>query len=155
MSDVEATLRLVLEVNAEEANDLTPIQRPLLGDLMHQANECILFVRDYSNQSYCTFRFLKCGFWLSLICRLPVKTVGKALVKNYDSIIADYIEALHGLTEQFNNSEQRDIQVVVHRLESKVQGIGKFKLIAYDLHYLNSTSRTQDRLSEAWPTGDY
>jgi len=53
MSDVEATLRLVLEVDTEEAKDLTSIQKSLLGDLMRQANECILFMREYSQQSYC------------------------------------------------------------------------------------------------------
>lgn len=52
MSDVEAALRLVLEVDTEEAKDLTPVQKSLLGDLMRQANECILFMNEYSKQSY-------------------------------------------------------------------------------------------------------
>ena len=52
MSDVEAALRLVLEVDTEEAKDLTPVQKSLLGDLMRQANECILFMKEYSKQSY-------------------------------------------------------------------------------------------------------
>jgi len=54
-----------------------------------------------------------------------VKIVGKALVKNYNTIIADYIRALHSLAQQFNNSELRDIQVVVHRLECRIQDFGK------------------------------
>jgi len=58
MSDVEATLRLVVEVNTEAAEDLTPVQKSLLGDWMHQVNECILFMRDYSNQSYCMLNLL-------------------------------------------------------------------------------------------------
>jgi len=53
MSDVEATLRLVLEVDTEDAKDLTPVQKTLLVDLMRQTNECILFMREYSQQSYC------------------------------------------------------------------------------------------------------
>ena len=53
MSDVEAALRLVLEVDTEGAQDLTPVQKSLLGDLMRQANECILFMSEYSKQSYC------------------------------------------------------------------------------------------------------
>jgi len=61
----------------------------------------------------------------SLTCLIPVKTVGKAFAKNYESITADYTRTLHSLIEQFNNSERRDIQVVVHRLESQVQDIGK------------------------------
>lgn len=61
MSDVEATLRLILEVDKEEARSLTPVQRSSLRDLMCQVNECILFARDYSNQSYCVFRlFMFC-----------------------------------------------------------------------------------------------
>jgi len=89
------------------------------------------------------------------MCATPVKTVGQALIKNYDSIIAEYSRALHGLTQQFDSSELRDIQVVVHRLESKVQDIGKEYSILSDLYYLNSRSRTQCRLSQAEPTGDY
>ena len=54
-----------------------------------------------------------------------MKIVGKALVKNYNTIIADYIRALHSLAQQFNNSELRDIQVVVHRLECRIQDFGK------------------------------
>jgi len=53
MSDVEAVLRLVLEVDTEAAKDLTPVQKSLLCDLMRQANECILFMHEYSKQSYC------------------------------------------------------------------------------------------------------
>jgi len=53
MSDVEAALRLVLEVDTEGAKDLTTVQKSLLGDLMRQANECILFMSEYSKQSYC------------------------------------------------------------------------------------------------------
>ena len=56
MSEVEATLRLILEVKSEEANDLTTVQRSSLSDLMRQANECILFARNYSDQSYCMFQ---------------------------------------------------------------------------------------------------
>ena len=56
MSDVEAALRLVLEVDTEGAKDLTPVQKSLLGDLMRQANECILFMSEYSKQSYCMMR---------------------------------------------------------------------------------------------------
>lgn len=56
MSNVEAVLRLVLEVDTKEAKDLTPIQRSLLCDLMRQANECILFIREYFKQSYCMMR---------------------------------------------------------------------------------------------------
>ena len=56
MSEVEAALRLILEVKSEEANDLTTVQRSSLSDLMRQANECILFARNYSDQSYCMFQ---------------------------------------------------------------------------------------------------
>ena len=61
MSKAEAALRLILEVKSEEATDLTTVQRSSLGDLMHQANECIMFARDYSDQSYCMFHFRKCA----------------------------------------------------------------------------------------------
>ena len=54
-----------------------------------------------------------------------MKIVGNALVKNYNTLIADYIRALRSLTQQFNNSELRDIQVVVHRLECRIQDFGK------------------------------
>jgi len=54
MDDVEGTLRLVLEVDTgEEAKILTDSQRKLLPKLMHQANECMLFIQEYTNQSYC------------------------------------------------------------------------------------------------------
>ena len=59
MSEVEATLRLILEVKSEEGNDLTTVQRLSLSDLMRQANECILFARNYSNQSYCMFQIFE------------------------------------------------------------------------------------------------
>ena len=54
-----------------------------------------------------------------------MKIVVKVLVKNYNTIIADYTRSLHSLTQQFNNSELRNIQVVVHRLVNQVQDIGK------------------------------
>ena len=123
MSDVEAALRLVLEVDTEEAKDLTSIQKSLLGDLMRQANECILFIREYSQQSYCMTCFSHCCVALSDLSL--VKIVGNALIKNYNTIIAEYTRALHSLIGQFNNSALQDIQVVVHRLVSQVQSIGK------------------------------
>jgi len=45
-------------------------------------------------------------------------------VKKYDSIISEYVEALRNAKERFRDSELRDIQVVVHRLEGQVKGIG-------------------------------
>jgi len=158
MSDVEATLRLILEVDKEEAQSLTLVQKSSLKDLMHQVNECILFARDYSNHSYCVFRLFN-GLSFSLTCVILVKTVGKALIKNYESIIADYIRTLHSLTEQFNNSEHRDIQVVVHRVESQVQDISKCNLIFSILSYLISTSsawyKSSGAEANAQPIGDY
>jgi len=67
MSDVEAALRLILEVDKEEAKDLTPVQKLLLGDLTQQANECILFARDYSGQSYCVFCLVDVLFYGSVL----------------------------------------------------------------------------------------
>jgi len=53
MDEVEATLRLVVEVDTESgAHVLTKNQRIMLPALMHQINECILFVHEYSRQSY-------------------------------------------------------------------------------------------------------
>jgi len=73
---------------------------------------------------------------------LSVATVAKALVKNYDSIIADYIGGLRNAKKQFRDSELRDIQVVVHRLEGHVRDIGMwFSLICFA--YLNTISRAQ------------
>ena len=54
-----------------------------------------------------------------------MEIVGKALAENSNTIISDYIQALHRLTQEFNNSELRDIQVVVHCLVSQVEDIGK------------------------------
>ena len=70
-----------------------------------------------------------------------MKIVVKSLVKNYNTIIADYTRSLHSLMQQFNNSELRNIQVVVHRLVSQVQDIGKHSSVAFFLHWLNDASR--------------
>jgi len=54
MDEIDASLFLVLEVDSESgAHVLTKNQRKILPDLMHQINECILFVHEYSSQSYC------------------------------------------------------------------------------------------------------
>ena len=64
MDDIEGTLRLVFEVDtSDEEKILTDSQRKLLPKLMHQANECMLFIQEYTSQSYCeseVFAFFYC-----------------------------------------------------------------------------------------------
>jgi len=123
MDDVEGTLRLVLEADTgEEAKVLTDRQRNLLPQLLCQANECMLFVQEYTSQSYCESGVS--ASFLIFTC-VVVGTVAKALVKNYDGIIADYVAALRSLKDHFRDSQLWSTQVVVHRLETTLVKIGE------------------------------
>jgi len=54
MDLVGATLHLVIETEAGLGiESLTANQQRALPKLVHQTNECILFIRDFVNQSYC------------------------------------------------------------------------------------------------------
>ena len=81
-------------------------------------------------------------YFSDLFRTCTVATVAKTMVKKYDSIIADYVGGLRNVKEQFRDSELRDIQVVVHRLEGYVRDIGmQFALECFPS--LNITSRAQ------------
>jgi len=68
MEEIESTLHLIFEVSRTDhtAASLTVNQRRLLPALMHQVNECILFIHEYSSQSYREWGLVVCTARVSL-----------------------------------------------------------------------------------------
>jgi len=119
------TLKLVIEADVfSNEEGMTEVQKRSCAAMVKQVNECTTFTNSYIQQSYSELSLLsnlttnKAGY-------IAVKTVAKGFFNDYESTIGDYIHILGRMNAKFVNNATVDIQVVVHRMQNTVNGIGE------------------------------
>jgi len=113
----------VNSVNYHGEQHLSRDQTTALVRMMHQINECLVFVNTYSRQSYCTF--VSGVIAIVSLTLLAGNITIKGLYKNNISVIENLIVHLTNMNEQFDAGGKMAAEVSIHRIDQLIGGIGR------------------------------